>query len=95
MFVCYLELLGGHHIPAEAGELGLDLPLALHGLPVLLEVELERLHVVVEAQGRHREQDVLAVDGLPLLGLAPLTGLTGDKVNMLSKTCHITTGLKV
>jgi hypothetical protein len=42
---------------------------ALRGLAVLLQVQLERLHVVLEAQRRHGEKDVLAVDGLPLFRL--------------------------
>ena len=49
------------------------LVLSLHALSVLLEVELERLHVVVEAEGGHGEEDVLAVDRLPLLRLASET----------------------
>ena len=78
--MCYLELLGGHHVPTEAGELGLDLPLALHGLAVLLQVELQRLYVVVEAEGGHREQDVLTVDGFSFLCLTPLAGLTDNNI---------------
>ena len=75
VWMSYLELLGCHHVPSHPGELGLDLPLALHGLSVLLEVELQRLHVVVEAEGRHRKENVLAVNCLPLLSLTTLTGL--------------------
>ena len=36
-----------------------------------MEVELERLDVVVEAEGGHGEEDVLPVDRLPLLRLTP------------------------
>ena len=43
--------------------------LSLRALSVLLEVELERLDVVVEAEGGHGEEDVLPVDRLPLLRL--------------------------
>ena len=53
----------------HAKQISLYLVLSLHALSVLLEVELERLHVVVEAEGGHGEEDVLAVDRLPLLSL--------------------------
>ena len=82
--MCYLELLSGHHVPAHPGELGLYLPLALHGLPVLLEVELQGLHVVVEAEGRHRKQDVLAINSLPLLCLTALTGLAKNNESIIN-----------
>ena len=58
------------HILLETLELALSgLLVTLHRLAVLLQVELQRLHVVVEAQRGHGEEDVLAVDRLPLLGL--------------------------
>lgn len=44
-------------------------------LAELLQIELERLHVHVEAQRGHGEKDVLAVDGLPLLLVAALASL--------------------
>ena len=45
-----LELLGRHHVSPQGGQLRLDLSLPFHGLSVLLEVELERLDVVFEAE---------------------------------------------
>ena len=57
-------------VPYKAHSTVLYLVLSLHALSVLLEVELERLDVVVEAEGGHGEEDVLAVDRLPLLSLA-------------------------
>lgn len=53
-------------------------------LAELLQVELERLHVHVEAQRGHGEEDVLAVDGLPLLLVAPLAGLRRDEADELA-----------
>lgn len=44
-------------------------------LSELLQVELQRLHVHVEAQRGHGEKDVLPVDGLPLLLVAALACL--------------------
>ena len=44
-------------------------------LSVLLQVNLQRFHVTLEAQGVHREQDVFSVDRLPLLHVAPLARL--------------------
>ena len=78
-----LQLLRRHHVAAQPRQLGLHLPLALHGLAVLLQVELQRLHVVVEAEGGHREQDVLAVDGLSFLCLTPLAGLTDNIMSLI------------
>lgn len=53
-------------------------------LAELLQVELERLHVHVEAQRGHGEEDVLAVDGLPLLLVAALAGLRRDEADELA-----------
>lgn len=44
-------------------------------LAEFLQVELQRFHVHVEAQRGHGEQDVLSVDGLPLLLVAALARL--------------------
>ena len=43
-------------------------------LSVLLQVVFERLDVVVEAELRHREQNVFSVDRLALLLLTSLAG---------------------
>ena len=55
-------------------------------LSEFLQVEFERLHVHVEAQGGHGEQDVLAIYGLPLLLVAALTGLGRDEADELAHT---------
>mmetsp|Transcript_6719 Transcript_6719/g.24225 ORF Transcript_6719/g.24225 Transcript_6719/m.24225 type:complete len:236 (-) Transcript_6719:121-828(-) len=52
------------------------LPLSLSEL---LQVHLEGLHVVLEAEGGHRPQQVLPIDGFPLLPLALVAGLTRDE----------------
>lgn len=44
-------------------------------LAEFLQVELQRLHVHVEAQRGHGEQDVLPIDGLPFLLVAALACL--------------------
>lgn len=41
---------------------------------VLVEVELERLHVLLEAQRAHGPQEVVPVDGFPFLPLALVAG---------------------
>lgn len=53
-------------------------------LSELLQVELERLHIHVEAQGGHGEQDVLSVYGLPLLLVAALARLRRDEADELA-----------
>lgn len=55
-------------------------------LAELLQVEFERLHVHVEAQRGHGEEDVLAIDGLPLLLVAALAGLRCDEADELAHT---------
>jgi hypothetical protein len=45
----------------------------------LVEVELERLDVVLEAERGHGPEQVVAVDGLALLALALVGGLAGDE----------------
>ena len=52
-------------------------------LSVLLQEQLERLHVVVEAEDGHGEQQILAVDGLPLLLVAPVARLARHKTDKL------------
>ncbi|KAJ8524521.1 hypothetical protein ON010_g16597 [Phytophthora cinnamomi] len=58
--------------------------LHLDRLAVLLQVELERLHVAVEAQRAHGPDDVVAVDGLALLLLALVAGLARDERDELA-----------
>lgn len=53
--------------------------LLLCGLAVLLQVQLQGLHVIVEAQGGHGEENVLAVDCFPSFVMAPVAGLGGDE----------------
>lgn len=53
-------------------------------LAELLQVELQRLHVHVEAQRGHGEQDVLTIDGLPLLLVAALARLRRDEADELA-----------
>jgi hypothetical protein len=48
-------------------------------LAELVEVELERLDVVLEPQRGHGPEQVVAVDGLALLALALVGGLAGDE----------------
>ena len=64
---CFIQLT--EHVVSEVIEAVGRLSVGLGGLSILLQVQLQRLDVVVEAQRRHGEQDVLAVDGLPLFGL--------------------------
>lgn len=52
---------------------------------VLDEVDLEDLGVHVEPEGRHRKQDVLAVDCLALLDRAPLGRLGRDERDELGR----------
>uniref|UniRef100_A0A0A9GEY4 Uncharacterized protein n=1 Tax=Arundo donax TaxID=35708 RepID=A0A0A9GEY4_ARUDO len=56
---------GGHLLALELAE--------------LVEVELERLDVVLEAERGHGPEEVVAVDGLALLALALVGGLAGDE----------------
>ena len=49
--------------------------LPLH-LPILVQVNLERIHVVLEAQGSHGPEKIVAVDRLPLLLLALIGSLS-------------------
>lgn len=55
-------------------------------LSELLQVELEGVDVHVEAQRGHGEQDVLPVDGLPLLLVAALAGFRRDEADELAHT---------
>lgn len=55
-------------------------------LAKLLQVELQWLHVHVEAQRGHGKQDVLPVDGLPLLLVAALAGFWRDEADELTHT---------
>lgn len=55
-------------------------------LSELLQVELQRLHIHVEAQCGHGEQDVLSVDGLPLLLVAALARLGRDEADEFADT---------
>ena len=75
-----LQLLGAHHVTPQIGQLGLDLPLTFHGFSILLQVKFERLHIIIKPQGGHGEENVLAIDCLPLLSLASLTSLTKVKI---------------
>jgi len=49
--------------------------LPLH-LPVLVQVNLERVHILLEPQCGHGPQQVITVDGFPLLLLALIRGFT-------------------
>ena len=49
------------------------------GLPVFGQVHLERLHVLVEAQGAHGPQYVVTIDRLALLLQALVRGLRRDE----------------
>ncbi|KAK9156340.1 hypothetical protein Sjap_003820 [Stephania japonica] len=53
-------------------------PLPLH-LPKLLQVHLQRLHVVLESQSRHRPEKIVTVDRLPLLSLTLIRRLSRDE----------------
>jgi hypothetical protein len=48
-------------------------------LPELLQIQLERLHVVLEAQCCDGPQQVVAVDGFALLALALVAGPAAAK----------------
>lgn len=52
-------------------------------LPVLIQVGLEGDHIVLEPEGRDGPDDVVAVDGLPLLPLALVGGLPSDEADEL------------
>ena len=51
-----------------------------HGFSILLQVKFERLHIIIKPKGGHSEENVLAIDCLPLLSLASLTRLTEVKI---------------
>lgn len=55
-------------------------------LTEFLQVELQRLHVHVEAQRGHGKQDVFPVDGLPLLLVAALARLRRDEADKFAHT---------
>lgn len=55
-------------------------------LPVLIQIYLERLHVVFEAKGGHPPEKIIAVDGFPLLSLALVRGLAGNEADELRHT---------
>lgn len=63
---------GGVLVASGDGLLSLDLAEAL-------EVNFERFHVVLESQGCHRPQKVIAVDCLALLALALVGSFAGDE----------------
>jgi hypothetical protein len=50
------------------------------------QVHFERFNVVVEAQRAHCKQNVFAVDGLALLQVTTIAGLTGDEGNEFGHT---------
>ncbi|KAK3411591.1 hypothetical protein EUGRSUZ_I00332 [Eucalyptus grandis] len=56
------------------------------GLVVPVEVHLEGGNVVLEAEGGHGPEEVVAVDGLALLTLALVRGLPGDEADELRDT---------
>lgn len=53
-------------------------------LSELLQVELQWIHIHVEAQRGHGEQDVLPIDSLPLFLVTTLTRLRCDKADELA-----------
>lgn len=55
-------------------------------LSEFLQVQLQRLHVHVKAQRGHGKQDVLPIDGLPLLLVAALARLWRDEADELAHT---------
>lgn len=61
-------------------------PLFVPHLTELLQVELQWLHIHVKAQRRHGKQDVLPIDGLPLLLMATFTCLWCDEADELAHT---------
>lgn len=80
------EILGrrSEHKTGESKVSAFQLPRSASHLSELLQVELQGLHVHVEAQRGHGEQDVLAVDGLPLLLVAALARLRRDEADELA-----------
>ena len=58
--------------------------LALPHFTVLLQVQLQRVHVLVKPQSTHGPQQVVTVDGLPLFMLA-LVACCGV---ITHRTCH-------
>merc|ERR1712047_223050 len=56
-----LELLPCHDFSSQVRELCFHLPLSLHGLSVLLQVELQGLNIVVKAESGHRRKNVFAI----------------------------------
>jgi hypothetical protein len=68
--------------------------LRLDRLAVLDQVHFERFNVVVKAQCAHCKQNVFAVDGLALLQMTTIAGLTRDEGNELGHTLlHTFTGV--
>jgi hypothetical protein len=67
--------------PAHGG--GADAPRLALELAVAVEVDAERVDVVVEAEAAHGPEHVLGGDGLALLALAPLVGLPRDEADVL------------
>ena len=59
----------GHSRRATTGAASRDAHLA-----EFVEVKLEGLHVVLETEGAHGPQQIISVDGLPLLALALVAG---------------------
>ena len=59
-------------------------PPHLHGFSVLLQVELQRLNIVVKAESGHRKENVFAIDRLSLLSLTSFTCLTVKRLRYFS-----------
>lgn len=57
-----------------------------HRFAILLQVQFQRLHIVVKAQRGHGKQNVLTVDGFPLFSLTPVRSLWRDEGNELGNT---------
>ena len=53
---------------------------------IFLEIEFERIHIIVEPKGRHRIKYVLSINGFPLFLMASIGGFTGDERDELWDT---------
>ena len=86
-----LELLRmTHDISVTKGsQLGLQLSLPLHGLSVLLEIQLEGLNVIVEAKRRHGKQNILSINCFSFFCLTTLTGFTENRKIRVFQTTWI------
>ncbi|TYH28675.1 hypothetical protein ES288_A02G162800v1 [Gossypium darwinii] len=56
------------------------------GFPILVEVNLERTHVILETQCRHCPQQIIPVYGLPFLPLTLIGSLASDETDELRHT---------